>query len=564
MVFPVNIAGNVQSAITSLLRPVSSDADGKFELTGLGPGAYSVSASSPGYVLSDQDSKAFYRPGETATLTLTKGGVITGKVTNSSGDPVIGALVRAVKTRESNDKPVKVRGSLASQIGDSLEMVLGPFKTDDRGIYRIYGLTPGFYQVAAGGRSGQAFSLGGGNAYDGDAPTYYPSSTIETAAEVTVVAGDEATGIDIRYRENRGHSIGGTVTVASGPPAQAITVVLARANGVQEATSIIMAGRDHFGFDALLDGEYVVTAMASAGNLSMPTSGEGITASVSQPRRITIRGADVSGVNLVVEPLASIAGRAVLEPLQDAKQKAACKGLRPAPIEGTVLTARNERKQATVDPISGPLGAFKDTTPSDKGEFVLSLLRPGVHRINVQLPAEHIYVRAITLPQADSNAKPIDAAKNGISLKSGETIKGVVVSMSEGAAGLSGKVVIGPESKPPEAKMRVWLAPAEPEAADDVLRYFEADATADGSFVLTNLAPGKYWLVAREIPEQEKAEAEHMPLAWDPGARIALRLEGDASKKVIDLTQCQIVSDYRLKYAPTTKPSQPSTKSSAK
>src|SRR5215470_16413520 len=33
MIFPVNVAGNMQSAVTSLLRPVTSDGDGSFELT---------------------------------------------------------------------------------------------------------------------------------------------------------------------------------------------------------------------------------------------------------------------------------------------------------------------------------------------------------------------------------------------------------------------------------------------------------------------------------------------------------------------------------------------------
>src|SRR4029077_3646300 len=78
MAFPVNIASNMQGAITSMLRPVTSDADGKFELKSLRPGVYTISAHPPGYVLPDQDSK-LYRPSDTVTLTLIKGGVVTGK-----------------------------------------------------------------------------------------------------------------------------------------------------------------------------------------------------------------------------------------------------------------------------------------------------------------------------------------------------------------------------------------------------------------------------------------------------------------------------------------------------
>jgi protocatechuate 3,4-dioxygenase beta subunit len=560
MVFPVNVAGNVQSAITSLFRPATSDADGKFELASLRPGAYTLSASAPGYVISEGDSKTFYRPGDNATISLVKGCVITGRVTSLTGDPVIGALVKAIKVRDADNRPTRVRANIASQISDSVELMLGPFRTDDRGIYRIYGLTPGYYQVAAGGRAGQGFSFGAGNTYDGDAPTYYPSSTMETASDVTVRAGEEAGGIDIRYRENRGHSIGGTVSVSAGPAPSAISVFLTRAgSGALEATTIVMPGRDHFGFDTLLDGEYVVSAMSNPGNMELAAGAENMTASVSQPRRVTLRGADVSGISLVIEPLASIAGRVVVEPIQDAKQKALCKEVRPVPIEGTVLGTRYDTKE-TIDPLNGPLGAFKNTTPNEKSEFIISLLRAGRHYVDVQLPAEHLYLRAIALQPPDPKAKAIDAVKSGVQLKSGDKITGVVVTVGEGAAKLSGTVITDPANKPPEAKMRVHLVPVEPDAAEDVLRYFEADVSAEGGFAFTNLQPGKYWLVGRETSDSEQGDADRKAVALDAGARTALRFEGEASGKVIQLTYCQIVGDYRLKYVPLIKPSKPPAK----
>ena len=559
MILPVNVAANMQSTVTSLLRPTLSDTDGNFELTSLRPGAYTISASSPGYVSLEQGSKGFYRPGDTATLTLVKGGVITGKVTNSSGDPVVGAQVRAIKTREPDDKPSRPHQGIGSQISESLGMLLGPYKTDDRGIYRIYGLDPGYYQVSAGGRGGQGFSFAGASAYDNDAPTYYPSSTMETAADVTVTAGGEATAIDIRYREHRGHSIGGSVSVSAGPAPQVISVILTRSNGVAESTAVVMGGRDHFGFDSLLDGDYLVTAVGNAGNPALGGA-EGMSASVSQPKRVTVRGADVSGITLVIEPLASIAGRVAIESLQDPKQKAGCKDIRPTPIEGTVLSTQDERKETTPDPMIGPLGGFMESTPNEKGEFVIGLVRPGVQRLNIEVPAEHLYVKSMLLPSADPNGKPIDTAKTGLKLKSGDKIKGLLVTLAEGAAALSGKVVVDPDNKPPATKMRVHLVPAEPESTDEVLRYSESEVAADGSFSFAHLAPGKYWLVGRETPDEEKTEADHKPLAWDPAGRTALRFEGDATKKVVELTQCNMVTDYKLKYVPLIKPSKPPVK----
>jgi hypothetical protein len=159
----------------------------------------------------------------------------------------------------------------------------------------------------------------------------------------------------------------------------------------------------------------------------------------------------------------------------------------------------------------------------------------------------------LLLRQADPNAKSIDVAKNGVRLKSGDKVKGVVVTIAEGAVAFSGKVVVEPDKKPPTSKMRVHFVPAEPEAPDDVLRYYEGPVSADGSFSLTNLAPGKYWIVGRESDDAKQAEADRKPSAWEPGARTALRFEGEASKNVIELTQCQKVADYRFSYVPLTK-----------
>ncbi len=276
--------------------------------------------------------------------------------------------------------------------------------------------------------------------------------------------------------------------------------------------------------------------------------------SISESHRVTVRGADITGVQLQLEPLGSIAGRAVLEPLQDPKQKAECKDARPVPLEGIVLSARDQRKQSAADPFTSSLAEFKNTTPNDKGEFVISLLRPGLQHVDFELPGEQLYVKTLMLAQTDPKAKPIDAAKNGITMRSGDKVKGLVMTVSEGAAGLRGKVISTEDNKPPTVKMRVHLVPSEPEAADEVLRFAEGEVASDGSFSLTNLAPGKYWLIARENSDQDQSEPDRKPLAWDAGARVGLRFEGEGSKKVIELNRCQRTSDFVLTYTPLTKP----------
>jgi protocatechuate 3,4-dioxygenase beta subunit len=562
--FPVNLTSNPQAMMSSLFRPMTTDEEGYFQLTGLQPGAYHVYASAIGCVLSDTSSQTLYRPGDTVSLTLVKGGVITGKVTNTSGEPVVGAVVRAIKIRGIDNKPGRTRSDLMSQFSDSMSVMtatFGPFKTDDRGIYRIYGLEAGYYQVAAGGRGASGFDLRGGqsSAYDGDAATYFPSSTIDTAAEVIVRAGDESTNIDIRYRDNRGHSLSGIVSGSKGSAQEGIQVFLTRAsNGIAESTTYVFptSKEKGFAFEALLDGAYFVTAMAGSG--AMLDGAEGMSVSVSSSRRVTISGSDVTGVELVIEPLASIAGRALIE-TAGAALKAECKAGRRARIEEVVVSAKGESGKKPADQGVAMLFAFNVTTPNEKGEFTSALLRPGVQRLEVQLPGENHYVKSMTLPPSTSNGKPIDAAKNGMKLKSGDKVKGLVVTISEGAAGLIGKVVTGKDKVPPSVKMRVHLVPAEPEAGDEVLRYYESDVDAEGGLLLTSLAPGKYWVVAREVSEQE--DPDHKPLAWDEGSRTALRFEGEGTKKTIELSACQRVTDFVLSYTPLSKPSKSGTKS---
>ena len=559
LAFPVNLTNN-QALITSLMRPGISDAEGKFELVGLSPGAYTMTANSPGYVLSESDSSPFHRPGETVTLTLVKGGVITGKVTNSSGEPLVGAAVRTIKIREPDNKPVRARGGMHAEFVDATTAFLGGFKTDDRGIYRIFGLRPGDYQVAAGGRGGAGFAIGEG-AYDADAPTYFPSSTIDTAAEVKVRAGEEVTGIDIRYRDLRGHSISGHLSGSNSSIQQSCSILLTRANGgTLEATTYVLplANEKGFAFNAVLDGEYFVAAMGSnAPGISLGATPDVL---VSQPKRVTMNGADVTGIELALEPLASITGRAVIERLPNAAPKPECKDARNPKVEEVVISARTQNKPRPEDSAYGSLSTPRDTAPTDTGEFTLALLRAGVHRIDLQLLSETVYFKSATSPPGSSENKPVDVAKNGIPLKSGDKLNGVIVTISEGAAGLRGKVVTGEDNKPPEVKMRVHLVPAEPEAADVVLRYFETSVSGDGGFALANLAPGKYWLVAREIAEGDPAETRQTPVAWEAGGRMGLRFEGDATKKVIELGPCQRLADFVLSYKPLVKPSTPSKK----
>ncbi len=91
------------------------------------------------------------------------------------------------------------------------------------------------------------------------------------------------------------------------------------------------------------------------------------------------------------------------------------------------------------------------------------------------------------------------------------------------------------------------VVPAETEAVADVLRYHEV-VTRDGSFVLNHLAPGKYWLLARAVPDDESDEKPAKPVAWDASERAKLRREAEAANQAVVLTSCQRMKDFVLNF----------------
>jgi autotransporter-associated beta strand protein len=186
-------------------RSATTDSEGSFQVSGLDPSAYIISALFPTYVPAPRDPDinpiGYYHVGDSVRLEMMKGGVITGTVTRSAGEPVVVVPVRASMVRDSKGQPSRYGAPFREQT------------TDDRGVYRIYGLPSGTYVVSAGGGSPTEYYV---NAYSTDAPTYAPSSTRDTATEVYVRSGEETTNVDIRYRGEPGHVISGIVSGGQG------------------------------------------------------------------------------------------------------------------------------------------------------------------------------------------------------------------------------------------------------------------------------------------------------------------------------------------------------------
>jgi hypothetical protein len=440
---------------------------------------------------------------------------------------MISVQVNPMMTRDAEGNPVRGGGGR-------------PRFTDDRGFYRIYGLQPGTYVVF----TRNSFSGPFPTLYDLDTPTFHPSSTRETATEVTVSSGGEVSGVDIRYRGDTGHVVSGTVTGGGGSPSVGVSLTNAAVGAFSGATSIVRRddGTTGFAIHGVPDGEYEVTARRGGYN-----NEESFT---STPRPIVVRGADVGGVELKLLPFGSIAGKFTLE-----AAPAVCENKRKWSLEEALITFRYEAKPARSNPAQSRIIVNGLT---EEGEFTVYNLEANRYFLEPRLPNENWYVKAITTPAAVSspagargaarNSSPADVARSGIALKTGEKISGVTVAVADGAAALSGKVAPAKEGSRLPGRLRVHLVPAEAGAANDVLRYAEAFARSDGSFALSNIAPGKYWLVARAVPDDEPGDSPPPPAAWDAVERAKLRKEAAAMRVEIELKPCQRVTDQIVKY----------------
>lgn len=420
-----------------------TDAQGRYRLAGLAAGTYKVSAASKTYVLSNQNSdiepvKWITLDGgearEDVDLSLARGGVITGRVTAPDGRPLIATRVWLYAVLRQVD-----RTEYRSHSDQFHQM----FETDDRGVYRLYGLTPGGYLVSI--RSDLSLQRISPN--DGVAPTYHPSSTCDTAAEIAVKSGGEVAGVDIRYRGDRGHIISGVVTGA-GEGSHASVWLYSVATGAHSGYGGVRPyAANSFAIRGVGDGEYEIFASAYGRNNEADSF-------VSSPGRLTVRGADVGGIELKLAPRAFIAGKIVVE-----NQPDVCETMRKFSIQEALIALRRDEKTSRAV-YRRPLS---EVAPDDKGEFAIRHIDPGRYFIFFTTPV----ILLILLSPASAPAQQRDGNSN--------------------AATVRGRVTV--EGKP---AARVVVILSRYDGGWDGPRQFAGETDAKGRFKIAGLAPGSY------------------------------------------------------------------------
>ena len=161
----------------------TTDQNGNYRITNVRAGTYTIRPVAPSFALKDYlaNNEVVIGEGETVediNFSMVPGGVITGKISDADGKPLIEEYVNVMAIDPAAFVGMRVDGGL---------------HTDDRGVYRAFGLPPGKYKVSVG----QSESLPGERG-SYHRQTFYPSVTDDAKATVIEVAeGSEANNIDI-------------------------------------------------------------------------------------------------------------------------------------------------------------------------------------------------------------------------------------------------------------------------------------------------------------------------------------------------------------------------------
>ena len=509
--------------VSRVNEPAITERDGTFKVSGLQPVPYTINVSMPAYVSAaalDPESRAKqYKVGDSVTFVLIKGGVITGTVRTGAGDPVVAVNVRARMLRDDKGKPMPA-------------FLLRQSPTDDRGVYRIYGLPTGTYIVVAGGNPG--YGANTGSAFEADIPTYAPSSTRDTAAEISVRSGEETTNIDIRYRGEPGRTISGVARRTSvAGDRSGISVSLSTGAGTPDSNQSYYQQSESSGFVffGLADGDYSLTAQTQVERGELE---------ISETRSIKVRGADVEGIELTTKPMASIAGRVVLEELKTPE----CNDKERPLFKETFISAWHRQTEAAKKVPQYIWNAGQPASADTQGNVTLRNLAPSQYYFAARFPTKSWYVQSITL-SAPGKTTPVDATRVWTNVNQGEKLSGLTVTLAQGAGTLNGQIALREGETLPERTV-VYLVPAEKERADDILRFYGAAVSRDGKIAINSIAPGRYWVLVQPVIDEAESPARKLRWPDETETRAKLRRDAEGAKTEIELKPCQNIVDFKV------------------
>jgi len=494
-------------------KMTTTDEQGRWELTDLPAGRFTLSATKAGYVTLQYGQRRPFEQGRpldiqdnqtlnNVNFNLPRGSVIAGRINDEFGEPVAEAMVMALRYRYFN--------------GQRRLIPAGRFSsTDDGGNFRIYGLAPGDYYLSATLRLGM-FMGGESTNRTGYAPTYFPGTPSEQQADkVSVGLGSEVTGISFALLPVRTARVTGTAVDSQGRPMTGAFVSLIETSGDGGNFTMMSFGGNrvgengHFTLTDVSPGEYTIAAREMGPGRD---GDESETAEV----KLVVSGEDISGVSLIGSRGATIKGQVSFDTQQPSS-------LKPESV-GVYVTPK--------DPTGGRgfFGRGNRDTLNDDWTFDLRAMSGPVLLRTMRTPPGY------SLKGVYYNNQ--DVTDSGINFKPGESLTGVQVVLTAKSCMVSGSVTDA-RSQPVTDYAAIIFA--EDSAKWGFMSRYVHMARPDqqGAFQVKELPPGRYLAAAVDyLEEGEETNPETLERLRNTATPFTL---GEADEKTLAL---KVVAQY--------------------
>jgi Carboxypeptidase regulatory-like domain len=494
---------DVRATATSLKAPrtTKTDANGRYEITGLPAGRYTVSALKPNYVTASFGESRPGGPGKPFDLAdgqaagdvnfaLARAGVIAGRIVDEFGDPFANVQVAVVRLQYMGGQ---------RRIVPAQALVF----TNDLGAFRLFGLSPGEYYVSATYRTSGMDS----DEHFGYAPIYYPgTSNIADAQRVSIAPGQVVTGVSLTLFPVRAVRASGIALDGAGKPLGGARVLAVPKDNIfgMNAHNTMARPDGSFTVGGLTPGEYVIR-----------TGGLGDDAGETASATITVGSADVTDIQLIGGRPTTVAGRIVFEP-------------GPLPPRSTLRVSLQRRE---VDPFGGTSARISDdltfqlkTAPCQCVLTAFAMSAPPANLLPASPAAPHWRVKRVVF-------NGLDVTDSGIDIPPDSSLTGIVIEMTTRSSEVTGAVT-GADQQPDRDATVVAFA-QDPGRWRTPTRYVVQSRLGNDDQYHLRLPAGDYFLVA--VDSLEGGEWQ------DPDVLARLRANavplsiGEDEKKSLDL-----------------------------
>jgi len=480
----------------------TTDSDGQFVLKDVPPGRYRFLATHNGFVDEEYTGKSADAPvllslaaGQKISdvlFRMTTAAVITGRVTNDDGEAMVRLEVIALRQPSEDDMEDEGPFSRRTQ---KLRTAASAH-TDDRGLYRIFGLEPGDYYIRVTDSQaperdmpvGESFWLQRelGSEYG---PAYYPGvAQVHQAQTVSVKAGEEAQA-DVLIRHVKTVDVAGHVV---GPKSMTLDAFVnidpTDAEDFSSAHHATTDDKGSFRFRNISEGSYWINVYSrGAKDFVYETRAR---------QKIEVGSENIDSLTISLTGGTTIPGRII--------------------VNGTAITDLN-RATVALSPVDadeqfGGMGRVQKD-----GTFEIPSVHDGSYAVYVRIPGEGHYTKSIRYG-AD------DVLEKGVQLEGGGTGGKLEIEMGSDCAQLEGVVT---DDDGPVIGARVRIVP-DAETPYNGFRRHSTTTDQVGKFSLIGLAPGKYRVVAKsKLPSQKssiQSEPQTVTLAGSDHQTVQLTL----------------------------------------